>query len=136
MSYNREEILQQCIEVIKREKLIFFDDLGEFVAPARSTLYLWELEKSDDIKNALYKNRVATKRKLRNNWTKDEAPPVLQLAAYKLMADNDELAALTMSRVDQRFTDKDGNDISPIQIKLDAGNDPIKRDQGDSGIPG
>jgi len=98
--YDREKVEAQCLEAIEKEGVVFFNELAEFVAPAMSTLYEWELEKSESLKNAIEKNRVKAKRKLRRNWVKDDAAPVLQLAAYKLMADKTEIDALTMNRQD------------------------------------
>ena len=100
MAYDKDRVLQQCIQVIKEEKIIFFGDLAAFIEPTMSTLYEWEFEKSHDIKNELAKNRIQAKRKMRKHWQLEEAAPVLQLAAYKLMADKEELEALTMNKVD------------------------------------
>ena len=96
--YNKEEILAKCIQVIKDEKLTFFTDLVIYVEPALSTLYEWELEKSEDIKRELAKNKLSTKKKLRKKW-EDSDNATLQLAAYKLIADKDEIESLTMNRV-------------------------------------
>ena len=98
--YDREAIEAKCLEAIETEGLVFFTDLVEFIEPALSTLYEWELEKSELLKKAIAKNKIAAKRKMRRNWIKDDAAPVLQLAAYKLMADETELAALTMNKVE------------------------------------
>lgn len=97
--YNREVIKKQCIEAIENEKLVFFTDLIEFIEPSLQTLYDWEFDKLEELKNALSRNKIATKRKMRKNWVQSENA-TLQLAAYKLMAEQDELAALTMNKVE------------------------------------
>lgn len=89
--------------MVKENKLTFFSDIALFVEPALSTLYEWELEKSDVIKAELAKNKLATKRKMRNKWEESDNA-TLQLAAYKLVADRDELNALTMNRVDANLS--------------------------------
>lgn len=97
--YNRDIIKKQCIEAIENEKLVFFTDLIEFIEPSLQTLYDWEFDKLEELKNALSRNKIATKRKMRKNWVQSENA-TLQLAAYKLMAEQDELAALTMNKVE------------------------------------
>lgn len=93
MAYNREQIEREIIEVIKKEKITFFGDLVVYIAPAMSTLYEWQLEKSEDIKRELAINRINTKKKLRNNWEQSDNA-TLQLALYKLIGDDDELERL------------------------------------------
>lgn len=97
--YNKEQITAQCIEVIKKEKLTFFTDLAIYVEPALSTLYEWELEKSEDIKRELAKNRLMSKKKMRCKW-EDSDNATLQIAAYKLIAEPEEIEALTINKVD------------------------------------
>ena len=101
--YNREEIKAKCIEVIKEEKLTFFTDLVIYVEPALSTLYEWELEKSEDIKKELSKNKLLSKKKMRCKWEESDNA-TLQIAAYKLIADKDEISALTISKVDANIS--------------------------------
>lgn len=107
MAYNKEQIIEECLRVITKEKLTFFSDLTIYVEPALSTLYEWELEKSDVIKNALAKNRLASKKKMRCKW-EDSDNATLQIAAYKLIADKDEIEALTVNKVDNRNTYPEG----------------------------
>ncbi len=97
--YNREEIKAQCIEVIRDEKLTFFTDLVIYIEPALSTLYEWELEKSEDIKTELAKNKLRSKKKMRCKWEESDNA-TLQIAAYKLIADKEEIEALTINKVD------------------------------------
>lgn len=98
--YNKEKVLQECISVIKDNELTFFADIAIYVEPTLSTLYEWGFEKSDGIKNELAKNKLKAKKKLRSQWQYADSAPALQLAAYKLMAEKDEIEALTMNRVD------------------------------------
>lgn len=95
--YNQQEIKNQLLEAIEREGCTSFGEAASYVAPAVSTLYEWELEKSEDIKNALIAQRTKAKAKLKKRWQNSESAPVLQLAAYKLMADEDELERLSVT---------------------------------------
>ena len=97
--YNKEIIHKQCVEAIVKEGLTFFADLSLYVEPTLSTLYEWKFEQSEDIKNALSKNKLDSKRKMRRKWESSDNA-TLQLAAYKLLADKEEIDALTMNKVD------------------------------------
>lgn len=93
MAYNKEKVNAEILKVIAKERITFFGDLAAYIAPSMSTLYEWELEKSEDIKRALAINRINTKRKLRKNWEASDNA-TLQLALYKLIGDDDELERL------------------------------------------
>lgn len=131
--YDKQKIYSQCLDVIKSEKLTFFSDLAEFVEPAISTLYEWELDKSEDIKRELAKNKVTAKRKMRNKW-QDSDNATLQLAAYKLIADKDELESLTINKVDNRNTYPEGINVSmkPVETGFEIkGKDLVAHLNGD-----
>lgn len=98
--YDKEKIKAECIEVIKTEKLTFFTDLVIYIEPALSTLYEWELEKSEDIKRELAKNKLLAKKKMRCKWEQSDNA-ALQIAAYRLLAEKEEIEALTINKVDQ-----------------------------------
>jgi hypothetical protein len=113
MAYDKGEILEQALVAIKEHKLTFFDEITLYVAPALSTLYEWKLEESDDIKNALRTNRISRKTKMRKKW-EDSENAVLQLAAYKLIAEKEEIERLTMSKVS---SEQSGPNGGPIQTE-------------------
>lgn len=96
MAYAKDKILQQCIDQIKANGITFFTDLENYVEPALSTLYEWELEKSEAIKKELAKNRIERKAKMRKKW-EDSDNATLQVAAYKLLASDDELERLSVT---------------------------------------
>jgi len=98
MAYNKEEIEKEALEAIAKNFLTFFDDVSLFVKPSRSTLYNMELDKLDTIKEALNRNRLEIKRQMRQRWQKHDSP-VLQIAAYKLIAEPEEIEKITVSKV-------------------------------------
>ena len=115
--YNKEEITAKCIKVIKTEKLTFFTDLVIYIEPALSTLYEWELEKSEDIKRELSKNKLLSKKKMRCKWEESDNA-TLQIAAYKLIADKEEIEALTINKVDATLKGELGiKQITGMEIK-------------------
>jgi hypothetical protein len=99
MAYDRAKIYQQAKEAIEKHKLFFIDDIVAFLPIARSTFYEWELDKSDELKELLDKNRIEVKSSLRSKWYKSNAP-ALQLALYKLIASPDEHRSLQMNYQD------------------------------------
>ena len=100
MAYDKEEILQKCIKAIEEYKCTTFDEMSLYVEPSRETLYQWELHKSDIIKEAIGKQKIIAKSRMKKNWQDHEAAPALQIAAFKLMADDDELEKLVINKSD------------------------------------
>ena len=100
MAYDREQIEKECIEIIEREKLAFFTHLEPYISPSMQTLYDWEFEKLESLKKAISKNRVSKKKKMLSHWEKEDAAPLLQIAAFKLMADDEEFNKLTTNKSD------------------------------------
>jgi 23S rRNA G2069 N7-methylase RlmK/C1962 C5-methylase RlmI len=107
MAYDKEKIHEECIRVIREEKVTFFNDLAIYIEPTMSTLYEWEFEKSEDIKRELAKNKLRAKKKMRMKWEESENA-TLQIAAYKLIAEKEEIEALTVNKVDNRNTYPEG----------------------------
>lgn len=100
MAYDKEEILQKCIKAIEEYKCTTFDEMSLYVEPSRETLYQWELHKSDIIKEAIGKQKIIAKSRMKKNWQDPEAAPALQIAAFKLMADDEELEKLVINKSD------------------------------------
>ena len=102
MAYDKEDIINQCLEVIPREECTTVDEIISHLPISRSTFYEWELDKSDAIKGSIEQIKINLKVKLKKNWRKDDAPPVLQIAAFKLMANDSELEKITVSKVNAK----------------------------------
>ena len=102
MAYDKEDIINQCLEVITREECTTIEEVISHLPISKKTFYLWELHELHDIKEAVEQVKVSLKVKLKKNWRKDDAPPVLQISAFKLMANDSELEKLTMSKVNAK----------------------------------
>lgn len=113
MAYDKDDIEVQALKAIQEHDITFFDDICLYVEPSRATLYNLKLDELDTIKDALRKNKLRIKAKMRKNWQQHDSP-VLQVAAYKLLADTEELAVLTMNKVQAEHTGKDG---APIETE-------------------
>ena len=85
----------EILEVIKKNNLFVIKDIFSFYTGIKSSqFYNLKLEKLDSIKKALDDNKVKTKHSLKNKWFKSDNP-TLQIALFKLIADNEELKALS-----------------------------------------
>ena len=90
MAYKTSDLEKQALKAIEDNDLVFITEVPFFLPCAVSTFYEKELEKSEDIKRALEKNRINTKKKLRKRWREEDAAPVLQIALYKLIGTDEE----------------------------------------------
>lgn len=101
MAYDEQELEKLSLKVIKKHGLIKIQEIVAYLPCSRATFYNIGLDRLDTIKKAIYEERIKRKVKLRAKWEEDKAAPVLQLAAYKLMADEDELNRLSNKEVKQ-----------------------------------
>jgi hypothetical protein len=99
MAYDKQKIFEQAKEMIVKHKLFFIEDIIAFLPIASSTFYLWEMEKSEELKGLLETNRIELKVSMRSKWYKSNAP-ALQMALMKLIATPDELKKLSMQYVE------------------------------------
>lgn len=91
-----KKLREKALKILKKKKdIYFFADLATELGYARQ--YLYEIgfcpDKDDILKQALDDNKKTIKRGLRNKWFKSNNATV-QVALYKLLADEDELARL------------------------------------------
>jgi hypothetical protein len=98
--YDKDDILQKCLKAIEDHKCTTFDEMSLYVEPDRTTLYLWDFDKFDIIKEAIGKQKVIAKSRMKKNWQREDAAPALQIAAFKLMADDEEFGKLITNKSD------------------------------------
>ena len=115
----------ELLDVIRRHKIAFFDHAFGFTSFKRSTAYNHDLDKLDDIKNAIAQNRVKAKSYMLNKWIASDNP-TLQLAAYRLCADPEEHQKLNQQYIDH--TSK-GEKIQPAPIVFYDSDDTGKTKQ-------
>lgn len=96
MAYDTKELHDDALKAIQDNNLFFFGDILGYVPVAKQTLYDHKLDESDDIKEALTKNRLKTKQGLRAKWYKSTNAS-LQIALMKLIADDDERKKISQS---------------------------------------
>jgi len=124
MAYDKLKIFEQAKEMIVKHKLFFIEDIIAFIPIASSTFYLWEMEKSEELKGLLQTNRIELKVSMRSKWYKSNAP-ALQMALMKLIASPEELKKLSMQFIESENVNKNVNtEYKPIEfVKTKDGKD-------------
>src|SRR5690554_4303509 len=102
----------ELLNVIKKHKIAFMDHCFAFTSFSRSTAYEHNLDKSDDIKNAIAQNRVKAKNYMLNKWIASDNA-TLQLAAFRLCSDREEHQKLNQQYIDHT---SNGEKIQPAPI--------------------
>lgn len=95
MAYDRNKLEQQALEAIEKHKLFFITDVICYLPCARSTFYELDLDKSDNLINALLKVKTEIKVSMRSKWYKSENA-TLQMGLMKLISTDEELRKLSM----------------------------------------
>ena len=117
MKYEIDELFKQACELTEKHKLLFVEDVIAFLPCSRSTFYAKFPDGSDfldNIKEIIDKNRVTLKVSLRKKWFESDNATV-QLALYKICANQDELSALTnYKNEDSQSTEKP----APISVNF------------------
>ena len=93
MAYDKEELKELSFKAIKRHKVAKTDYLIPYLPCSQKTFYNHGLHLLQSIKDALFEQRVARKTKLVKRWEESENA-TLNIAAFKLLADDDELERL------------------------------------------
>ena len=105
MAYDRDEILKKAIQVVTDEECVTIEEVCLYLPIHRATFYGWGLDKSDELKEAIDSQKIKLKKGMRRNWRKSDNP-ALQIAEYKLMATDEEIEKITVSKVKQDTTMK------------------------------
>ncbi len=103
MAYNKDEILQKALSAIDNEECVTIEEVLLFLPIATSTFYAWEMEKSEDLKDALNAMKVKLKKKMRRNWRNSDNA-TLQIAEFKLISSDEERDKLNTQKVQQDNT--------------------------------
>ena len=91
-----KKLVNDCLSLISDYKLLFINDLIALLPFSKSTFYVYGLDKSDAIKDAIESNRTMIKQKLRAKWY-ESTTPTLQIALYKILATPEECKAMSSS---------------------------------------
>lgn len=97
MAYKKEELVEQALQAIKDNNLMFVSDVVAYLPCDKATFYRKECNECNSIKEALEQNRIKTKNGLRAKWYKSDNATV-QIALYKLIGTEEEADRLNGSR--------------------------------------
>ncbi len=104
-TYKTENLEKLAIEAIVKKKLVFFDEVHHFLPCCHETLYQHKLNKSEKIKNAMFKNRIDMKRGLRHKWYNNDNATT-QIILYKLIGTEEELERISLTKNKVEIEDK------------------------------
>lgn len=113
--YNTTEIFEQSKKLIVKHKLLFIQDVVDFLPITRQTFYRYfplESEEMQEIKKLIDENKISIKSDLRTKWYNSDNA-TLQLALYRLTANEDEHRMLNQRYIDHT---SGGEKITTINI--------------------
>lgn len=117
----------EILKVIEDKKIMRFTHVfGLYKGISQSTAYLYELEKSEDIKEALNRNRTYGVNYLLQKWI-TSSNATLQIAAMRMICDTEEHKLLNQNYVDMTTDGKDIRPIYMLDMTLPEENEPIEK---------
>jgi hypothetical protein len=116
MAYDKNKMIKECLTLIEKYNLVFLEDIYPLSTFSKQTFYTHKLDKQDDIKKALDKNKIALKTGLRKRWW-EKKNPITDLALYKLIGTADERDALNNAKQKLDVT-TGGDKLSKIEIVI------------------
>jgi hypothetical protein len=103
MAYDREDVIMQALRVIDDEQITRVTDLVAYLPISRATFYNWELDKLDVFQEKVNEIKISLKNKMKRKWIEGDNP-ALQIAAFKLIAEDDEVDKVTLTKVKNETT--------------------------------
>jgi hypothetical protein len=94
MAYKTHELEAQALKEITARKLVYLTEVVSYLPCDKTTFYAHKLNQSTSIKEALERNRIDLKLKIRQKLL-DSDNPIAMIASYKLFADENELERLS-----------------------------------------
>lgn len=106
-----KKLVEECLHLIAEYKILFITDLIALLPFSKTTFYVYGLDKSDAVKEAIENNRTVIKQKLRAKWY-ESSTPTLQIALYKILATPEERKAMSSTSKEAK---NDG--MLPLEIQ-------------------
>jgi hypothetical protein len=98
MHYSDEELVQKALKAIEEEECTNIEEVVLYMPICKATFYNRGINEIDAVKEAIEAKKVQLKKKMRRNW-RDSENATLQIADFKLMANDSELEKLTINKV-------------------------------------
>jgi len=112
MAYKTAELEQKAIKAIKKENLIFIEEVVSFLPCSKPTFYEHKLNELDSIKDLLDNNKASIKTGLRNKWYKSDNATV-QIALMRLVCSDAERRKLAVN-----YNELSGPEGEKMQIEI------------------
>ena len=108
MAYNTRALKEKAIEVIKKNRLIFIEDICAMIAISVPCFYShFKIDSNDfkELRTLLDENKISLKVAIRKKWF-DSDNPTTQMALYKLCSTPEEHKKLQQSYTDHTSKDE------------------------------
>ena len=118
MAYDTETLKTKAIEVIKKNRLIFVEDVCAMIGINKTTFYNhFPIQTNDfnELTELLEENKISLKVAMRKKWF-DNDNATLQMALYKLCSTPEEHKKLQQNYVDHTTNDESIN--NPVSINV------------------
>jgi len=102
MAYDKNKLFEQAKKAVLDYDLVFIEEIINYIPCSKPTFYEHfpiDSNELNELKELIEKNKLKIKYRLRSKWENMEAP-ALQLSLYKLLANSDEIRALSMQSID------------------------------------
>jgi len=98
MGYNKADIEKKALKILNDKPYIFIiQDIVTLLPITRTTFYNMGLDKLDTIREALERNKLNTKTKLKDRWA-NNPNPTTDIVLYRLAATDEEHERITLQK--------------------------------------
>lgn len=118
MAYDKEHVITMALAAITENGIRKITEVPTYLPISQATFYEWELEKSELILQKIYDEKIKRKAKMRKKWVESDNP-ALQIAAYKLEGDEEEIAILTTTKTENKHKIEE---LPSVSIVIDDSN--------------
>ena len=120
MPYDTKVLKQKAIEAIKKNKLIFIEDIAAMLGINKTTLYNHFPIDTDDfneLTTLLNENKISLKVSLRKKWF-DSDNATTQMALYKLCSTPEEHKMLQQNYTDVTSNNETINNPTSVTVEI------------------
>ena len=96
MAYNLEDLTAMAIKAAEKENCLFITEIPAFLPCSVSTFYNLEMEKLEDLKNIIWKNRARANHKINQKWY-DSDNATLSISLKKIIGSDEDRKRLSQS---------------------------------------
>jgi hypothetical protein len=96
--YDKDELVKKALDIIVKEDVTCLAELWLCMGISQTTGYKYGLDDLEEIKKAIDQQKTSLKKKMRRNWRNSDNA-TLQIAEFKLLSSDDELARLNTQKV-------------------------------------